>query len=181
MSWSEIAATAAAIIAGLGGGGAIVLGLSNWIGRLLAERYVEKLKHEIQQEMESYKTKLKKSEFLFQKEFEAASQFVALRRRFYPQYRFPEMEWDDACEDFASNFKGVEKALESYLAEHGAALSKKTLDQISHAIAEAGAGKFEVRGDTVSVEGVKTADRVLEVLEKVEDELREAVRSQSTT
>ena len=71
MNLTEIAATAAAIVAALGGGGAIVLGLSNWFGKILADRYVERLKHEIQQELESYKTKLKKSEFFFQKEFEA--------------------------------------------------------------------------------------------------------------
>ena len=43
---------------------------------MFADRYVEQLKPEIQQEIESYKTKLKKSEFLFQKELEAASQFI---------------------------------------------------------------------------------------------------------
>ena len=74
------------------------------------------------------------------------------------------MEWDDACEDFAHHFRDVEKALEAYLSDHGAALSKKILDQISSAIAEVGAGKFEVSGDNVSVEGVKTAARALDLI-----------------
>ena len=60
--------------------------------------------------LESYKTKLRKSEFLFQKEFEAASEFLSLRRRLIPRYRFREMEWADACEDFALDFGKVEKA-----------------------------------------------------------------------
>jgi hypothetical protein len=147
---------------------------------LLADRYVERLKHEIQQELESYKTKLKKSEFLFEKEFVAASEFIALHRRFYPRYRFRETEWDDACEDFAHQFRDVEKALEAYLADHGAALSKNILDQISDAIGQVGAGKFEVSADNVSFEGVKTASKVLELLEEVEHELREVVRTQSS-
>jgi glutathione S-transferase len=71
---------------------------------------VEKLKHEIQQELETHKTRLRKSEFLFQKEFEAASAlaFMALRRSLILKYRFPEMDWHDACEDFAGDFDKVE-------------------------------------------------------------------------
>lgn len=94
---AEITTFVAAFIVSLGGGGAIVLGLSNWIGRILADRYVEKLKQEIQQEIESHKTRLRKSEFLFQKEFEAASAFISLRRSLMPKYRFPEMEWHAGC------------------------------------------------------------------------------------
>jgi hypothetical protein len=72
MTFPELSTIVAAIIVSLGGGGVIILGLSNWIGKILADRYVEKLKHEIQQELETHKTRLRKSEFLFQKEFEAA-------------------------------------------------------------------------------------------------------------
>jgi hypothetical protein len=60
MTLQNILSISAALIVSLGGGGAIVLGLSNWFGRILGDRYVEKLKHEIQQEMESYKTKLRR-------------------------------------------------------------------------------------------------------------------------
>jgi hypothetical protein len=184
MNWQNLQnllSTAAVLIVSLGGGGAIVLGLSNWFGKILADRYVEQLKHEIQQEIESYKTKLRKSEFLFQKEFEAASQFLALRRRLVPRYRFPEMEWSDACEDFASNFEKVEKELEAYMATHGAALNRKALDRLSKAIEQTESGKFEVSGDTVSGQGTDIAGKVMEELEAVEKELHEAVWSQSST
>jgi hypothetical protein len=181
MNLTDIWATAGAVIVSLGGGGVIVLGFSSYIGKLLGDRYVEKVKHELQQEIESHKTRLKKSEFLFQKEFEAASEFVALRRRFFPKYRFRDMDWGDACEDFAYDFEKVEAALDAYIAEHGAALSKKVLDQISDALSEAGAGKFEVRRDEVSSAGVKAAGKVLEALEKIEHELRETVWAQSGT
>ena len=181
MNWSEMVMIAATFIVSLGGGGAIVFGLSNWIGRILADRYVEKLKHEIQQEIESYKTKLKKSEFLFQKEFEAASQFISLRRGLLPRYRFRDMEWEDACEDFAVKFALVEKELDRYMATHGAVLKQQPLDRLAGAIAEAASGKFEVSQDNVSMQGLKIAGKVITELEEVEKELRDAVWSQSST
>ncbi len=38
MTFSELSTIVAAIIVSLGGGGAIILGLSNWIGWILADR-----------------------------------------------------------------------------------------------------------------------------------------------
>ena len=143
MNWSEVGAVVATLIVSLGGGGAIVLGLSDKIGKILGDRYVEKLKHEIQQELESYKTKLKKSEFLFQKEFEAASQFMSVYRGLRPDYRFPDMDWEDACQDFARNFDKAEKELERYRSTHGAALQQDTLDRLSSAIVKSSWGKFK--------------------------------------
>ena len=181
MNWSELVTIAATFIVSLGGGGAIVFGLSNWIGRILADRYVEKLKHEIQQEIESYKTKLKKSEFLFQKEFEAASQFISLRRGLLPKYRVCDMDLEDAYEDFAVKLDLVEKELNRYMATHGAALKQQPLDRLAGAIAEAASGKFEVSRDGVSTQGLNTAGKVIKELEGIEKELREAVWSQSST
>ena len=177
MNWSEVGGIAVIVIAALGGSGAIILGLSNWIGQILADRYVEKLKHEIQQELESYRTKLRKSEFLFQKEFEAASQFMAVYRGLRPDYRFPDMDWGDACEDFAQDFDRVEKELERYRATHGAALQRDTLKRLSDAITKASWGKVEVEGD----ERIKLAGQVMEELGEVEKELHEAVWKQSST
>ena len=179
MNLSELSTIAATVIVSLGGGGGIVLMLSNRIGKIFADIYLERAKHEIQQAIESYKTKLKKSEFLFQKEFEAASQFIALYRGLLPRYRFPEMEREDACIDFALNFEEVEKKLEQYRATHGAALQQDALDPLSSAIAKASSGKFEVRRKEVSPEGIDLADEVMKELEEVEKELRKVVWSQS--
>ena len=181
MNWSDTATIGAYIIASLGGGGAIVLGMSNRLGNILATRYVERLKHEIQQELESYRTKLKKSEFLFQKEFEAASQFMSLRRDLEPRYRFPDMDWHDACRAFASAFDKVEKELEKFVAIHGAALKQEVLDDLSSAIAAAGHGKTSVAYNTENPEAeVSAANRILEKLNAVEEKLRNAVWSQSS-
>ena len=161
-------AIAATVVVSLGGGGAIVLGLANWIGKILANKYVEKLKHEIQQELESHKTWLRKSEFLFQKEFEAASSFISLRLRLLPRYRFPDMEWHDACEDFARDFSQVENTLESYIATHGAALQKETLERLASAKTRASWGKFEFTNDNVSRDAIQYAEEVMNALEEIE-------------
>lgn len=176
--FTSIAATA---IVSLGGGGAIVLGLANWIGKILANKTVEKLKHEIQEELESHKTRLKKSEFLFQKEFEAASTFMSLRLRVFPRYRFPDMEWRDACGDFAQNFDNVEKTLESYIATHGAALSREALDRLTSAKAKASWGKLEVDNDKASEQAIQYAGEIMTELQEIEIELHQAVWSQSST
>lgn len=46
------------IITALGGGGAIVLGLSNYFGRILAKRYEEKLKAKFQNAINEYQSQL---------------------------------------------------------------------------------------------------------------------------
>ena len=182
MSWSDTVTIGAFIIASLGGGGAIVLAMSNWFGNILETRYVERLKQEIQQEVESYRTKLKKSEFLFQKEFEAASQFMWLRRELEPRYRFPDMEWYDACREFAAALEKVERELEKFVSMHGAALKQEVLDDLSSAIAAAGHGKVAVAYNTENPKAeVSVANRILEKLSTVEEKLRSAVWSQSST
>lgn len=181
MNWHDLTAIATMFVLSLGGGGVIVLGLANWIGRILAKKYVERLKQEIQQEVESHKTRLRKSEFLFQKEFEATSAFISLRLRLLPRYRFPEMEWHDACEDFAASFEQVEKTLDSYIATHGAALQQQTLERLTSAKTRASWGKVEVANGNVSMEAIRYADEAMNALEEVEKEMYRTVWSQSGT
>ena len=126
MSLSELSTIVASVMISLGGGGGIVL----LIGKMFADRHLERAKHEIQQEVESYRTKLKKSEFLFQKEFEATSQFISLHHSFLPRYLHPDMDWHEACTEFARNFSQVEKKLEQYRATHGAVLQQDALDHL---------------------------------------------------
>ena len=88
------------------------------------------------------------------------------------------MEWDEACRDFAGRLDSVEEELEAYLSAHGAALQDEVLAMTQSAVYEAGDGKFE----DVDFGPVKSiAERILNTLEKVEAELRQAVQSQSAT
>lgn len=83
MNLTNIFSVAAAVLASLGGGAVIIFAFSNWLGKVWAnrlmerdraqyEREIESLKSELLRDTESYKVKLRKSEFIFQKEFEAA-------------------------------------------------------------------------------------------------------------
>ena len=181
MNFHDLITVAATIVVSLGGGGAIVYWFASLIGKILADKYIEKVKQEFQQELESHKARLRKSEFLFQKEFEAASAFISLRLRLMPRYRFAEMIWDDACQEFAHSFGGVEKALDAYIATHGAALQIETLNLVDNAKTKASSGKFEVRSDDVSRDGIRYAGEVMNALEAIEIELYQAVWSQSGT
>lgn len=54
--------------------------------------YVEKQKHEVQQDLESHKTELRKSEIFFQKEFDAVTAFISLCHELLLDRRIPEMK-----------------------------------------------------------------------------------------
>lgn len=178
MRWVEFGQVVGTVFVSVVGAGALLLPFAKWMGALFAKTYVERVKHGLQQETESYRTKLRKSEFLFQKEFEAASEFMELRRRLMPRRRHPEMEWEEACDDFAAKLDDVEVELERYLSTHGAALHDEVLAMMQSAVYDAEDGKFE---DVEFGPGRSIAERILYTLEKVEQELRQAVRSQSTT
>ena len=180
MTFAEIAAVIASVIVSIGGAGAIILGFSDWFGKVLAARYIESVKHDIQRDLESFKTKLKKSEFLFEKEFEAASAFIGLRRKSIPNYRHPDMDFHEACEDFALSFSSLEKDLKNYISVHGATLSSVVLDRLSSIIDKAERGQFEVHSDEVSTQGIRLAEEMWEDLQKTEADLCKAVRSQSS-
>ena len=58
MTTAEITKIVLGILAALGGGGAIVLGLSNYFGQFLAKRYEEKIKAKFQNEINEYQSQL---------------------------------------------------------------------------------------------------------------------------
>lgn len=178
MDWVEFGQVLGTVFASVAGAGVILLAFTKWIGALFAKTYVERVKQELEQETESHRTNLRKSEFLFQKEFEAASEFMDLRRRLLPRMRYPDMDWDEAYEEFASRLDEVEVALERYLSGHGAALQDDVLAMMDSAVSDAEAGKLE---DPEFGPARSIAKRILKTLEDVEGALRQAVRSQSTT
>ena len=188
MNLSELVTIAALVMASLVGGGSIVLGFSRWIGRILADRYLERVKHDFHQEVESYKTQLKKSEFLFQKEFEAASQFISLYHRFIPSSQHPLDSPDERVKDFAPKLGDVEKELEQYRRIHGAALQQEVLNRLAETIEKAGSGKHAADDPQSEQPGMldysyrlDIAGQVMEELEAIKNELWKKVWSQSST
>lgn len=181
------------ILGSLGGGSAIIFGFSSWLGKVWANRLMEKEKSEHAQELESlrnrltqdtesYKIKLKKSEFIFQKEFEAASEFIVLKRWILPSHSYPDMDWYDVCDYIANHFNNIEAYLETYLSKHGAVLRLESKNYLISCIGIAGENKFEISelGD-VSRKANQAAEDLYKKLEKVEESLLEQVHSQSST
>lgn len=178
-----------AFLASLGGGGAIVLGLSNWLGKVWSDRLAEKLKAEnsrdlervkteLMHEVESYKVKLKKSEFLFQKEFEAATTFAAIFRSMHPGFNHPYMDWYEACDEIAKCFGSIEKRLEGYFSQFSAVLTDEERKLLIDAISDAGYSKFEVINGDVSSKSNHDADVLYKKLAALEEKLISRVRNQ---
>jgi hypothetical protein len=192
MEIKEIIAISGTILASLGGGVVIVFAFSNWLGKVWANRLMEKeraehneelerLKSKFLKETESYKIKLKKSELLFEKQFEAASEFVALFRSFMPAYSFPHMEWEDVCNHFVRISENIERDLDKYLSRHGAVLGGDVVDKISSCIGISGEIKFGAKSPDVSGHSMSEASRLHDELEKTEELLLNKVHSQAST
>ena len=191
MTPSDIFHLAAAIIASLGGGAALVFAFSSWLGKVWANRILEGDKAKYAQELEDlksrylrdtekYKTSLKKSEFIFEKEYQAASEFVALVQSIRPTFAHPDMDWYEACDRIALSFDTSETALEQFLAKHGAVLSEETRDLLGRCIAAAADGKFQVGAEGhVDPHANKLAAEFYGNLEKIERALLTIVRDQS--
>ena len=177
----EIFKISAAILGSLGGGVLIVGAFTKWLGDLWAKRLIQNEKKKLDEEMESYKIKLKKSEFLFQKEFEAASELVALIRSFLPTYNHPQMDWYEACDEIAHDFKKVELKLDEYLSKHGAVLNENVVDLISSCIAIAGENKFEITSPEVPKVANDAANDLYEKLKEAEQIVLKQVHLQSST
>ena len=58
MNWGDAFKIIASALASTGVGGAIILGLSSWLGKVWANRLIESIKKVYQKEIESYRTQL---------------------------------------------------------------------------------------------------------------------------
>jgi hypothetical protein len=192
MLLKEILEISGVVLGSLGGGAFIIFGFSSWLGKVWANRLMtkekavyaqelESLRNRLVQDTESYKIKLKKSEFIFKKEFEAASTLVALKRSFMPTYNYPDKDWYEACDEIAQGFHKIEQKLNTFLANYGAVLQKEVKDLIDSCITIATVNKFEVEGPNVSRESNKAADELYKKLEETEKGLLNQVHSQSST
>lgn len=192
MEPGDIFTLASAIIASLGGGAALVLAFSSWLGKVWASRIMEKDKARYEKELEDlksrylrdtekYKTSLKKSEFIFEKEYKAACEFMALKISILPKWNNPEIDWEEALNEIAMSFAYHETPLYRFLGEHGAVLSKKNRERLRGCISLAESGKFDiVPPDIISDNKVlDSAEIFFNNLVKIEEELLEIVRDQS--
>lgn len=131
--------------------------VSGWLIKTGAERFMERVKSDYAQQLEvlrnqltldveSFKMKLMKSEFIFKKKYEALTALFTMNRNLQPGIMNPDMEWNDACDEIAREFPDIESRIESYLKEHGAVVDKNIRDLLFKAIILAGQNKFDVQG-----------------------------------
>jgi hypothetical protein len=78
-SWTDAFRVAAAIIASLGGGGALVLGLSNYLGKIWADRALEKEKHKYAEILQTTKSDLDRATNRYQVELDSLTLVHKLR------------------------------------------------------------------------------------------------------
>lgn len=182
MSLKDIFEIAQAIIFSLGGGSLIVFSLSSWLGkvwavRILAEekakqvKDLEEFKKELQDSTEKHKIRLKKSEFIFAKQFEATSAMVAMYRDISPKFMHPDMDYYDACDQIALNFESIEQHLHMFLRIHGAVLSEEVKDLIWLCIGLAGDYKFHMDSPEVSSSANAAADTLFCYLRQAENKM----------
>lgn len=189
MTIQEVIQIGGAILVSLGGASAVLFGFSSWLGKVWADRLMEKektkystdlerFKSDLSQTAESHKVKLKKSEFIFQKEFEAASALVALNRDIVPTYSHPDMDWYDACDEMAMDFGIKEVKLHAYLKEHGAILPAGVKHLVTICFGIAGQEKFNATRGSVYASANAGADLLYGHLKQAELEIIEKINGQ---
>ena len=71
ISWTEVLKIALGVIAALGGGGAIVAGLSSWLGKVWADRLMVEEKAKYEKELERLTKQLERKNYVSKVRFDA--------------------------------------------------------------------------------------------------------------
>lgn len=180
------------ILLSLGGGTVIIFAASSWLGRVWAERILnrekaqqgqdlERFKQQLQEEAERHKIRLKKSEFIFAKQFDAASALVALYRDISPSYSHPDMDYYDACDQVAENFGKIEGLIHTYVRTHGAVLTDSVKHLLYLSIGIAGEHKFDATQSGIASSANAAAEVLLGHLKQAENEMLAQISDQFTT
>ena len=140
---------------------------------------IERLKSEMTRNIESYKIQLKKSEFLFEREYAAALKFTSIVRSIIPRPRWPDMDWDDAMQEVVDAFEQTERCLDAFLTSCGPVLNDDERTLLRSAISTATDGKFCGRSEGDSA-GYQTADSLCSKITELESRLIKRVRDQSS-
>jgi len=196
MELIDLLKLAGAILGSITSAGVIVLGFSSWLGKVWADRLMEKekakyekeleaLRNDFDKKMESYKVKLKKSEFIFQKEYEATSEFFTLLMRAIPDKRYLDQDWIEHLEDVVYASRILEKEIIDYLSKHSAVLEKKTQELLSKCLVILSDSKFEVaqmknHEDEIKTETLISAEELLNNFKKIKENLYNKVHRQAS-
>ena len=137
---------------------------------------ISKIKGSIDLKIELEKHKSKNTEIYFQKQLEAMKELYKLGSSILPNYRMPEMEWDDACQDIAHDFKEIEEKIENFTIEYFSVISKDIISKLDIAKNCAAEGKFE---DPSDLKSYQLADTLWNRIDEATKELKEHVELQT--
>ena len=154
------------------GAGISGAGVGAWLGKLWLEKLLQAGQANLDRQVESHKASLRKSEFLFEKEFEATLGLNAILREIVPDPYHRDMDYEDACEAIASNLERIVGIIERFLDLHSASLLPQAVDLIGEASNAASWGKLQTGGD------LGAAQTLWKNLESAEQVMRESLRGQ---
>ncbi len=104
---------------------------------------IERIKNSLTQETESHKIKLKKSEFIFEKQFEAANKLHKLMLNIIPPALWQDMDMSDVADYIGSNFTDVSNLTNKYLADNSVVLNNEVKEKLNGIIYLSDHHKFE--------------------------------------
>lgn len=90
------------------------------------------------------------------------------------------MDWYDACDEIARNFRRIEKELAAFLSKHGAVLTNEERQLLVGAIADTGHSKLDIIGGEVDLDANQQAGVFYENLKLLEERLVTRARDQSS-
>lgn len=120
MESNEILKVVIGVVASIGGVGAIIIAISNFIGKLFADRYIEKVKSSFEQKLEVYKSQLEINKSITLRysnsQFEEYSKLWAT---LYDLKIVADNLWTEASEKNLINFSSQLKKTKSHIQKAG--------------------------------------------------------------
>ncbi len=191
MDFLELLKLSGTLLGSLFSGSVVVIAFSSWLGKIWASRLMaaESAKHEadlsslrnkLTQETESYKIRLRKSELIFIKEFEAATEFVSLLREISSRHSRPNMDHYESCDEIVKSFDSIGRTLKFFISKHGAVLQKGAKELIFDCIYIVTEMNQVIATPEITSEENQAANDVYEKLHQIEQFLLDQVHSQSS-
>jgi hypothetical protein len=107
-------------------------------------------------QLEDHKFLLKNSEIVFKYKLDSSKSLYTILHSILPKKSYPDMDWDEACEEIASSFSKHEKALDKFLCDYQSTLSSQVLTRVKKAISACSDGQFEFYWDSSISDAVCT-------------------------
>jgi len=133
----------------------------------------ERIRAELSREADTHKFRLKKLELLFDKEVEAAGEFLQLHRKIVPTWSHPDMDWSDTTREVTDRLGTTERELSAFLVKHGTVMTAAARSVLQKSIEIASSHKFDADIEYQS----SYLEDFLTQLTNVERELLAAVRA----